>query len=99
MVGSPASGKSHFVKLNLSSYSCVNRDTLGSWQKCVAKTEEALREGKSVVIDNTNPDPISRQRYIKVAQQSNIPVRCFLMTLTPEHIKHNNIVSTKDFPK
>lgn len=92
MVGCQGSGKSHFAKKYLKNYTYVNRDSLGSWQKCVAKTNEALAQGKSVVVDNTNPDKISRQRYIDVAKKHNVPVRCFYMALEKEHIKHNNMV-------
>lgn len=37
MVGFPGSGKSYFSKHHLTGYEYINRDTLGSWQKCVAK--------------------------------------------------------------
>ncbi|XP_033342825.2 polynucleotide kinase 3'-phosphatase isoform X1 [Megalopta genalis] len=90
MVGCPASGKSHFVKNYLSHYGYVNRDTLGSWQKCISVTEKHLLEKNSVVVDNTNPDPASRQRYIEVAKKHGIPVRCFVMTTSTDHAKHNN---------
>ncbi|XP_015191439.1 PREDICTED: uncharacterized protein F21D5.5 isoform X2 [Polistes dominula] len=90
MVGSPGSGKSHFAKHYLIDYDYINRDTLGSWQKCISTMEQSLIKGKRVVIDNTNPDPASRERYITAAKKYNIPIRCFLMTTSTEHAKHNN---------
>ena len=41
----------------------VFKDTLGTWKKCVDMCAKSLRQGQSVVIDNTNPDKESRQRY------------------------------------
>ncbi|XP_072762871.1 uncharacterized protein F21D5.5 isoform X1 [Anoplolepis gracilipes] len=90
MVGSPGSGKSHFAKNYLKDYGHVNRDTLRSWQKCIATVEQYLNQGKSVVIDNTNPDPTSRQRYTEISKRRNVPIRCFIMTTSIEHAKHNN---------
>lgn len=92
MVGSPGSGKSHFAKHYLKEYGYVNRDTLGSWQKCTAMVEKYLNQGKSVVIDNTNPDTASRKRYTEVAKKCQVPIRCFVMTTSMEHAKHNNKV-------
>ncbi|XP_058806617.1 uncharacterized protein F21D5.5 isoform X2 [Phymastichus coffea] len=91
MVGCPGSGKSHFAKTHLRNYCYVNRDTLGNWQKCVSKTDEALSQGKSVVVDNTNPDKTTRQRYIEIAKKRGVPVRCFAMALDKEHVRHNNM--------
>ncbi|KOC62530.1 Bifunctional polynucleotide phosphatase/kinase [Habropoda laboriosa] len=90
MVGCPGSGKSHFVKNYLNHYECINRDTLGSWKKCVSMMERYISEKRSVVVDNTNPDPVSRQRYIEIAKKYRVPVRCFVMTTTIDHAKHNN---------
>ncbi|XP_071966339.1 bifunctional polynucleotide phosphatase/kinase isoform X2 [Engystomops pustulosus] len=91
-VGFPAAGKSSFIKEHLVSkgYVYANRDTLGTWQKCVAACEEALRNGKSIVVDNTNPDKESRSRYISCAQKAGVPIRCFLFSAPVEVAKHNN---------
>ncbi|XP_030896013.1 bifunctional polynucleotide phosphatase/kinase [Leptonychotes weddellii] len=94
-VGFPGAGKSTFLQEHLVSagYVHVNRDTLGSWQRCVTMCETALKQRKRVVIDNTNPDPPSRARYIKCARDAGVPCRCFLFTATLEQARHNNRVS------
>ena len=91
-VGCPASGKSSFFKSHMKSagYIHINRDTLGSWQKCVTECNKALLAGRSVAIDNTNPDRESRQRYIECAQKCKVPVRCFQFMTSIAHAKHNN---------
>ncbi|GMR48752.1 hypothetical protein PMAYCL1PPCAC_18947, partial [Pristionchus mayeri] len=92
MVGFPGSGKSSFAKRleKDHGYVVVNRDSMGTWQKCVAAARNALREGKSVVVDNTNPDKESRKRYIVLAaEMGNVPVRCFEMTTSMHHAQHN----------
>ncbi|XP_073513891.1 bifunctional polynucleotide phosphatase/kinase [Phyllobates terribilis] len=91
-VGFPAAGKSTFIKENLvpKGYVYANRDTLGTWQKCVAACEEALKNKKSIVIDNTNPDLESRGRYINCAKNAGVPVRCFFFVAPIELAKHNN---------
>uniref|UniRef100_A0A8C4NE17 Polynucleotide kinase 3'-phosphatase n=2 Tax=Eptatretus burgeri TaxID=7764 RepID=A0A8C4NE17_EPTBU len=91
-VGFPASGKSRFFKDHLvpNGYAYINRDTLGSWQKCVSACIDFLHKDRSVVIDNTNLEPESRGRYVECAQKANVPCRCFLFTASFEHCKHNN---------
>ncbi|CAH1137528.1 unnamed protein product [Phyllotreta striolata] len=92
MVGGPGSGKSHFCKSFLlpKDYVHINRDTLGSWQKCVKALEENLQDNKNCVIDNTNCDKESRKRYVDVAKKYQIPCRCFVMSTSFQHSKHNN---------
>ena len=91
-VGPPASGKTTFYQKHLQpqGYVHINRDTMGSWQKCVSECEKAMELGKSIVIDNTNPDVDSRKRYLTVAEKHKIPMRCFVFTATIAHCKHNN---------
>lgn len=94
LVGSPGSGKSFFASTYLvpEGYHHVNRDTLGSLQKCMSTLESALAAGKSVIIDNTNPDKESRQKFISAARKHGVMCRCFVLKTSIEHAKHNNKV-------
>ncbi|CAF0825136.1 unnamed protein product [Adineta ricciae] len=93
MCGLPASGKSWFVKKHIVShkYEYINRDEVGTWQKCVKMAETALSKQQSAVIDNTNLDKESRLRYVEVAKKFQVPCRCFIMNVSLEHAKHNNL--------
>jgi len=93
MVGMQASGKSHFVKKYLvpNGYERINRDTLKTQEKCLAAAQAALKNGGKVVIDNTNPDPKSRAKYIALAREFNIPCRCFWMTTPRKLADHLNV--------
>lgn len=74
MVGPPASGKSSFAKDTLVShgYMWINRDTLNTPAKCLRATEEAMKAGKNVVIDNTNPSRSARADYIDLAKEEGM---------------------------
>jgi bifunctional polynucleotide phosphatase/kinase len=71
-------------------YSHINRDRLKTWQKCVQEANKLLKSGKSVVIDNTNPDRESRQRYLNLAKECGVICRCFIMNCDYEQALHNN---------
>ncbi|KAK4881724.1 hypothetical protein RN001_005043 [Aquatica leii] len=92
MVGSPGSGKSHYVREHLltKGYVHVNRDTLGSWQNCIKLLEKTIQKQQSVVIDNTNGEKVTRKKYIDAAKKHNVNCRCFVMTTSWQHSKHNN---------
>ena len=93
MVGSPGSGKSYVSKKYFvpKGYVHINRDTLGSWQKCVSALDAALLKKQSVIIDNTNPDKESRKRFVEVTKKHKIPCRCFVMNTSIFQSKHNNL--------
>ena len=70
MIGPPGSGKSEFVKKYIlpEGYIHVNQDTCKTRAKCIAQATDVLGKKKSVVIDNTNPDVLSRMN----CSESNI---------------------------
>ena len=87
-VGSPGSGKSTFWKNNLSSYTRVNNDTLKSKERCLKAMRASLESNKSCVIDNTNPTVAVRTPYIKIAEEFNVPVRCFIFKMEKDMAFH-----------
>ncbi|KAI5644290.1 polynucleotide kinase 3 phosphatase domain-containing protein [Phthorimaea operculella] len=94
LVGFPGSGKSFLAKQiekkSDHKYVAVCRDVLGSWQKCASKAKELLQQGKSVIVDSTNPDVESRGRWTALAKEMRVECRCAKMTATMAHSRHNN---------
>lgn len=82
MVGSPASGKSTFVKLYFSDYKIINQDTLKTKLKCLSMTEQMLKENENIIVDNTNPTKEVRKEYIDLAKKYNYSVRIFIKEST-----------------
>ena len=71
MVGLPASGKSTIAKRIAKDYGYkrVNQDEMKTKAKVYKAIRTYLRQGKSVVVDNTNLDPARRDEIIKIAQE------------------------------
>ncbi|XP_061383806.1 uncharacterized protein F21D5.5 [Danaus plexippus] len=94
LVGYPGSGKSFIAKLieqkSGSRYVTVCRDVLGTWQKCASEASKLLKQGKSVIVDSTNPDTESRSRWTSIAKNLNVQCRCARMMTTKAHSLHNN---------
>jgi bifunctional polynucleotide phosphatase/kinase len=93
MIGPPGSGKSTYVKNNImihNQYKYVNRDTLGTQPKCLKLTEEIMKDGNNPVIDNTNPDNKTRQKYIDLADKYNYNVRYILLEVSKQLALHLN---------
>jgi len=93
MRGPPGCGKTTFAKKYLvqKGYEWINRDTLKTKKKCLDKTRECLKNGKNVVIDNTNPDSVSREKYIEIGSEYKANIRLFNMKTEREVAEHLNL--------
>ncbi|PAA61689.1 hypothetical protein BOX15_Mlig031906g2, partial [Macrostomum lignano] len=102
LVGYPASGKSTLcaqISRLLAGQGAagpavcvVNRDRLGTWQKCVQSAETALKSasGRAIVlVDNTSVDKESRQRYIECARRCKAGAACLVMQCSLAQCLHN----------
>lgn len=78
MIGMPATGKSYFVEKYLvpQNYVRINMDTLKTKAKCLKECVKQIEQKNNVVIDNTNPNKITRKEYIDIAKKYNYSVRC-----------------------
>lgn len=92
MVGYPASGKSSFSKMLKDKYGYViiNQDILKTKAKCLKEAEMNMKEGKSIVIDNTNPSKEVRQQYIKIGKKYGYNIRIIYVNCSLELAMHRN---------
>lgn len=79
LIGYAGTGKTVFCEEFLIplGYQHISRDVLGTMKKCHIKMEDALKAGKDVVIDNTNPSRASRANFIKLAKKYGARVVAF----------------------
>jgi predicted kinase len=80
MVGLQGSGKSTWVAAHLAgTHTVVSKDHWPNARRREARQRrvvaELLAEGRSVVVDNTNPTPEDRAALISVARSAGVPVR------------------------
>ncbi|VDD88358.1 unnamed protein product [Enterobius vermicularis] len=90
-VGLPGCGKTKLANelAEKHDYATVNRDSMKTWQKCVEATKVYLKRGKSVIVDNTNCDMISRKRYIDLSKSFGVDCRCFYFVCDIAQAVHN----------
>jgi predicted kinase len=80
LVGLQGSGKSTWVSRNLAgTHTVVSKDHWPNGRRREARQRrvvaELLAEGRSVVVDNTNPAPEDRAPLIAAARAAGVPVR------------------------
>eukprot|EP01125_Pyxidicula_operculata_P002454 TRINITY_DN12316_c0_g1_i1.p1 TRINITY_DN12316_c0_g1~~TRINITY_DN12316_c0_g1_i1.p1 ORF type:complete len:658 (-),score=188.38 TRINITY_DN12316_c0_g1_i1:35-2008(-) len=101
LVGVPGSGKSTLAKELIAanpSWVRVNQDELGSRKTCESKAEQALRDGKSVVVDRCNFDYWQRNTWVKLASKANVTdIRCIHID-TPTELCKERVSNREDHP-
>lgn len=101
MVGFPACGKSSFAIFIHEKYGYViiNQDTLKTKLKCIKETEKYMTNGKSIIIDNTNPSKSIRLNYIQLAKKYNYNIRIVYVNCSKELAMHRNYYRLLQFGK
>ena len=72
MVGSPASGKSYYSqKLENTGFLRINKDTMKTDKMIFKVFNEGIKDGRNIVIDNTNPTKEVREKFITAAKKAS----------------------------
>jgi bifunctional polynucleotide phosphatase/kinase len=72
MVGSPASGKSYYSqKLENTGFLRINKDTMKTDKMIEKVFNGGIKEGRNIVIDNTNPTKEVREKFITAAKKAS----------------------------
>ena len=75
MVGAPASGKSYYsLGLESKGFVRINKDTMKTDKVAEKAFNAAFKEGRNIVIDNTNPTKETRAKWIAAAKKASYSV-------------------------
>ena len=89
-VGSPGAGKSSLRRRAFPDYVRINRDTLGTKEKCLKVCVETIAKGLPCVIDNQNLAVADRAPYIAAARKAGVPCRALRFDVPKEFSFHMN---------
>lgn len=79
MIGIQASGKSTFCKAKFPEYIRINLDELHTRNKESIAINDAIASRLNIVIDNTNPIRVDREKYISIAKENGYEVMGYFM--------------------
>jgi len=90
VVGPPGAGKSSLVLSTFPEYVRANQDALKTKDKCLKAVSEALKSGKSAIVDNQNKDKATRKAYLDAAKAAGVASRAVLLDVPKELCFHLN---------
>lgn len=95
LIGRQGSGKTELSKDVLKKhefkdYVYISRDICKTSAKCLQLVRSAIKDKKSLWIDNTNFDKKSRKQYIDLAKKANMPVYIYILDIPEKLSKHLN---------
>jgi predicted kinase len=99
MVGLQGAGKSSWVRAHLAgTHAVVSKDHWPHARRREARQRrlvaELLAEGRSVVVDNTNPAVADRAALVQAARAAGVPVRCVWLDTPLEVCLERNAART-----
>lgn len=92
-MGIQASGKSTFYQqMLLHTHAHISLDVLRTRGRELQAINECVEEGRSFVVDNTNPEKTDRQRYISIAKEHGYSViGIFFQSIVKDCIRRNEM--------
>src|SRR5258708_4088929 len=96
-IGIQASGKTSFYRRHLAdSHMRISLDVHRTRRREERQLATCLKEGKSFVIDNTNPLPADRARYVSRSREAGFQVVAYFFCSTlQDAIRRNNLRTGK----
>lgn len=99
MCGSPASGKSAWIREHVPErYTVISQDLHGAKSKCIRMVAAALERGESVVVDNTHCNRAVRAEYLAPAKAIGVQARCVWLD-TPRQVSDHLNAMRVDHPE
>jgi bifunctional polynucleotide phosphatase/kinase len=100
LVGYPGCGKSTFSKKYFDKYVYINQDTDKTKEKSIKKVKEAVKEEKSIIIDNTNLSYEKRYEFINLVN-NNYKIKIIIFDIPIEvcqYMMYYRVQTTHQLP-
>lgn len=89
LVGLPGSGKTTYAEQykNNPQWVVISQDQLLKLDKCILMTQDAVANGKNVMIDRCNTTMAQRAHWVKIAKQYHVHAVCWILSTPVDECK------------